>query len=74
MKLIDWIDLPNLGDERGGLVVAEASKNIPFKVGKYVKLRNDSILYEIKGVEAMLEMNGIKDNIGLVVKKVVKNK
>lgn len=49
-------------------------KNIPFKVGKYVKLRNDSILYEIKGVEAMLGMNGIKDNIGLVVKKVVKDK
>ena len=34
MKLIDWIDLPNLGDERGGLVVAEASKNIPFKVNR----------------------------------------
>jgi hypothetical protein len=26
MKLIDWIDLPNLGDERGGLVVAEPAK------------------------------------------------
>ena len=34
MKLIDWIDLPNLGDERGGLVVAEASKNIPFKINR----------------------------------------
>ena len=34
MKLINWIDLPNLGDERGGLVVAEASKNIPFKVNR----------------------------------------
>lgn len=32
MKLIEWIDLPNLGDERGGLVVAEETKNIPFKV------------------------------------------
>lgn len=34
MNLISWIDLPNLGDERGGLVVAEASKNIPFKVNR----------------------------------------
>ncbi|MDH0032431.1 MULTISPECIES: WxcM-like domain-containing protein [unclassified Acinetobacter] len=34
MKLIDWIDLPNLGDERGSLVVAEVSKNIPFKVNR----------------------------------------
>ncbi|MEE8097167.1 WxcM-like domain-containing protein [Acinetobacter baumannii] len=34
MNLISWIDLPNLGDERGGLVVAEASKSIPFKVNR----------------------------------------
>ncbi|MBD0441589.1 hypothetical protein HPJ17_11870 [Acinetobacter baumannii] len=34
MNLISWIDLPNLGDERGGLVVAESSKNIPFKVNR----------------------------------------
>ncbi|MEQ1349324.1 WxcM-like domain-containing protein [Acinetobacter junii] len=34
MKLIDWIDLPNLGDDRGSLVVAEACKNIPFKVNR----------------------------------------
>ena len=42
MKLIDWIDLPNLGDERGGLVVAEASKNIPFKVNRiyYISMQN----------------------------------
>ena len=30
MSLIQWIELPNLGDQRGGLVVAEACKNIPF--------------------------------------------
>ncbi|WP_336138850.1 WxcM-like domain-containing protein [Acinetobacter ursingii] len=34
MKLIDWIDLPNLGDSRGGLVVAEANKNIPFNINR----------------------------------------
>lgn len=30
MSLIQWIELPNLGDQRGGLVVAETCKNIPF--------------------------------------------
>lgn len=32
MKLIDWIELPNLGDHRGSLVVAEANKNLPFEI------------------------------------------
>ena len=32
MSLIQWFDLPNLGDERGALVVAEANKNIPFDI------------------------------------------
>lgn len=32
MKLIDWIELPNLGDHRGSLVVAEANKNLPFDI------------------------------------------
>ncbi len=32
MSLIEWIELPNLGDHRGSLVVAEANKNIPFNI------------------------------------------
>lgn len=32
MSLIDWIELPNLGDQRGNLVVAEANKSIPFNI------------------------------------------
>lgn len=32
MKLIDWVELPSLGDKRGALVIAEAQKNIPFDI------------------------------------------
>lgn len=32
MSLINLIDLPNLGDERGGLVSIEANKSIPFDI------------------------------------------
>lgn len=32
MSLVEWIQLPNLGDHRGALVVAEADKNIPFEI------------------------------------------
>lgn len=32
MSLIEWIELPNFGDERGSLVVIESAQNIPFEV------------------------------------------
>lgn len=32
MSLINLIELPYLGDERGGLVAIESNKNIPFKI------------------------------------------
>ena len=32
MSLIEWVELPNLGDQRGSLVVIESNKNIPFDV------------------------------------------
>ena len=32
MSLIEWIELPNLGDDRGSLMVLESNKNVPFKV------------------------------------------
>ena len=44
MSLIKWIDLPNLGDNRGGLVVAESNKTIPFDVKR---------VYYIYGVNAL---------------------
>ena len=32
MSMIEWIELPNLGDARGSLMVLESNKNVPFKV------------------------------------------
>ena len=32
MNLIEWVELPDLGDHRGSLVVAEANKSIPFNI------------------------------------------
>ena len=32
MSLIEWVELPNLGDDRGSLIVADSNKNVPFKV------------------------------------------
>lgn len=32
MRLIEWIEIPNLGDQRGSLIVVEANKNIPFEI------------------------------------------
>ena len=31
MSLIEWVELPNLGDHRGSLVVLESNKNIPLE-------------------------------------------
>lgn len=35
MSLIEWIELPDLGDERGALVVAESNKSIPFNIKRF---------------------------------------
>lgn len=32
MSLINWIDLPTRGDDRGSLVAIEAGESIPFDV------------------------------------------
>jgi len=40
MSLVEIIDLPNLGDERGGLVSIEANKNIPFKIRRTYYIYN----------------------------------
>lgn len=32
MSLIEWVELPDFGDERGSLVVVESNKNIPFDI------------------------------------------
>lgn len=42
MNLIEWIELPNLGDHRGSLIVAEANRNIPFSIQR---------LYYISGAQ-----------------------
>ena len=35
MSLIEWVELPNLGDDRGSLIVAESNKNVPFEVKRF---------------------------------------
>lgn len=32
MSFINWVDLPNRGDERGALVAIEAGKDLPFEI------------------------------------------
>lgn len=75
MSLIEWIDLPNLGDERGSLVVAESSKNIPFEVkrlyyifdakpnvprGFHAHKKLSQVAFCIKGKCKMLMDDGIR--------------
>lgn len=75
MKLIEWIELSNLGDERGALVVAESNKNIPFEVkrlyyifdakpdvprGFHAHKKLYQIAFCIKGSCKMLMDNGIE--------------
>ncbi|TCH64092.1 FdtA/QdtA family cupin domain-containing protein [Acinetobacter sp. ANC 4862] len=43
MSLIEWVELPDLGDHRGALVVAETNKNISFEIKR---------LYYIFGVQS----------------------
>ncbi len=40
MSLIEWIELPDLGDHRGTLVVAETGKNIPFEIKRLYYISN----------------------------------
>lgn len=40
MSLVEWVELPDLGDERGSLVVAENNKNIPFDVKRFYYIYN----------------------------------
>lgn len=42
MPLIEWIELPDRGDHRGSLIIAEANKAIPFGIER---------LYYILGVQ-----------------------
>lgn len=40
MSLVKFIELPNLGDERGGLVAIESQKNIPFEIKRIYYIFN----------------------------------
>lgn len=40
MNLIEWIELPSLGDQRGSLVVGEAGKHIPFDIKRFYYIFN----------------------------------
>ncbi|MEN8369477.1 sugar 3,4-ketoisomerase [Acinetobacter bereziniae] len=40
MNLVKLIDLPNLGDERGGLVAIESNQSIPFEVKRLYYIFN----------------------------------
>ena len=81
MSLIQWIELPNLGDQRGGLVVAEIYKNIPFALkrlyyifdakpevprGFHAHKELHQIAFCIKGKCKMLMDNGfVKEEVWL---------
>lgn len=81
MSLIEWIELPSLGDQRGGLVVAESCKNIPFDVkriyyifdakpdiprGFHAHKELHQIAFCIKGKCKMLMDNGfVKEEVWL---------
>ena len=40
MSIIEWIELPNLGDDRGSLMVLESNKDVPFKVKRIYYILN----------------------------------
>lgn len=42
MSLVKLIDLPNLGDERGGLVAIESAQSIPFDIKRLYYIFNTS--------------------------------
>lgn len=74
MSLIEWVELPDFGDERGSLVVLESDKNIPFDVkriyyiygakpdiprGFHAHKELSQIAFCLKGKCKMLMENGI---------------
>ena len=75
MSLIEWVELPNLGDHRGSLVVLESNKNIPFEFkriyyifdvktdtprGFHAHKNLHQIAFCIKGKFKMLMDNGLE--------------
>lgn len=72
MSLVNFIELPNLGDERGGLVVLESQKNIPFEIKRIYYIFNtqnkprgfhahkelEQIMFCLKGECSVLLDNG----------------
>lgn len=75
MSLIEWIEIPDLGDHRGSLVVFESNKNIPFDLKRlyYIfDVKSDAprgfhahkelkqIAFCIKGKCKMLMDNGLE--------------
>jgi RimJ/RimL family protein N-acetyltransferase len=75
MSLIEWIEIPDLGDHRGSLVVFESNKNIPFDLkrlyyifdvksdaprGFHAHKKLKQIAFCIKGKCKMLMDNGLE--------------
>lgn len=42
MSLVKLVDLPSLGDDRGGFVVIESNRSIPFKINRLYYIFNTS--------------------------------
>lgn len=57
MSLVKLIDLPNLGDERGGLVAIESNQSIPFKVKRLYYIF--STLNKARGFHAHIALKQI---------------
>ena len=57
MSLVKLIDLPNLGDERGGLVAIESNKSIPFEVKRLYYIFNTT--NKPRGFHAHLDLKQV---------------
>lgn len=80
MGLINFIELPDLGDERGGLVAIESNKNIPFEIkriyyifdtqskprGFHAHKNLSQILICLKG-ECKIKLDNGKESVSVVL-------
>lgn len=57
MSLIKLIDLPNLGDQRGGLVAIESNQSIPFEIKRLYYIFNTN--HQPRGFHAHINLKQI---------------
>ena len=57
MSLIKLIDLPSLGDQRGGLVAIESNQSIPFEIKRLYYIFNTT--HQSRGFHAHIDLKQI---------------